>query len=170
MSDDGHLMAYQTDGTLYTAAVLKVMNLQSGDEYTIEAADGQAVRPLGFVNSDFIYGKINPADAGITASGEETTPMYELEIRNSDNEVVTSYSFVDSGMYTTDILIEDNLVTLTEWLRTGMYIMLPCRNLSRIMRSGMTVRSRLKPTPQTGCRHRCALRSERGWKMTSLLC
>ena len=60
VSDDGHLMAYQTDGTLYTAAALKVMNLQSGDEYTIEAADGQAVRPLGFVNSDFIYGKINP--------------------------------------------------------------------------------------------------------------
>ncbi len=119
VSDDGHLMAYQTDGTLYTAAALKVMNLQSGDEYTIEAADGQAVRPLGFVNSDFIYGKINPADAGITASGEETTPMYELEIRNSDNEVVTSYSFVDSGMYTTDILIEDNLVTLNRVVKNG---------------------------------------------------
>lgn len=119
VSDDGHLMAYQTDGTLYTAAALKVMNLQSGDEYTIEAADGQAVRPLGFVNSDFIYGKINPADAGITASGEETTPMYELEIRNSDNEVVTSYSFVDSGMYTTDILIDDNLVTLNRVVKNG---------------------------------------------------
>ena len=119
VSDDGHLMAYQTDGTLYTAAALKVMNLQSGDEYTIEAADGQAVRPLGFVNSDFIYGKINPADAGMTASGEETTPMYELEIRNSDNEVVTSYSFVDSGMYTTDILIEDNLVTLNRVVKNG---------------------------------------------------
>ena len=119
VSDDGHLMAYQTDGTLYTAPALKVMNLQSGDEYTIEAADGQAVRPLGFVNSDFIYGKINPADAGITASGEETTPMYELEIRNSDNEVVTSYSFVDSGMYTTDILIEDNLVTLNRVVKNG---------------------------------------------------
>lgn len=119
VSDDGHLMAYQTDGTLYTAAALKVMNLQSGNEYTIEAADGQAVRPLGFVNSDFIYGKINPADAGITASGEETTPMYELEIRNSDNEVVTSYSFVDSGMYTTDILIEDNLVTLNRVVKNG---------------------------------------------------
>ena len=71
------------------------------------------------MNSDFIYGKINPADAGITASGEETTPMYELEIRNSDNEVVTSYSFVDSGMYTTDILIEDNLVTLNRVVKNG---------------------------------------------------
>ena len=119
VSDDGHLTAYQTDGTLYTASALKVMNLRSGAEYTIEAADGQAVRPLGFVNSDFIYGKINPADAGVTASGEETTPMYELEIRNSDNEVVTSYSFTDSGMYTKDILIEDNLVTLNRVVKNG---------------------------------------------------
>lgn len=119
VSDDGHLMAYQTDGSLYTASEIKVMNLRNGDEFTIEAPEGQAVRPLGFVNSDFIYGKINPADAGVSASGEEITPMYELEIRSAENKVVTSYSFTDNNIYTTDILVEDNLVTLNRVTKNG---------------------------------------------------
>lgn len=119
VSGDGHLVAYQTDGSLYTATKIKVMNLQNGDEFTIKAPDGQAVRPLGFVNRDFIYGKINPADKGVSASGEEITPMYELEIRNAENKVVTSYSFTDSSIYTTDILVEDNLVTLNRVAKIG---------------------------------------------------
>ena len=147
VSDDGHLMAYQTDGTLYTASEIKVMNLQNGDEFTIEAPEGQAVRPLGFVNSDFIYGKINPADAGVSASGEEITPMYELEIRSAENKVVTSYSFTDNNIYTTDILVEDNLVT---------------RSSSRTMMRETTVRSLWKHTALTGCRGRCALPLAKG--------
>ena len=119
VSDDGRLMAYQTDGELNTASGIMVMNLQSGDSYSVEAADGEAVRPLGFVNSDFIYGKINPADAGTTASGQEITPIYEMEIRSSDNETVASYSFSDSGIYITDILISDNLVTVNRVVKSG---------------------------------------------------
>ncbi len=38
--------------------------------------------------------------------------MYELEIRNSKNKKVASYSFVDKGIYISDILIDDNMVTL----------------------------------------------------------
>src|SRR5699024_12840384 len=64
VSDDGHLMAYQTSGTIDTAAQIQVMDLSSGDSYTVDASDGEAVRPLGFVNGDFIFGKINPEDAG----------------------------------------------------------------------------------------------------------
>ncbi len=119
VSEDGHLMAYQTDGTLTTATQITVMNLKSGQQYTVSAAQNEAVRPLGFVNSDFIYGKIKPEDAGTTAAGEETVPMYELEIRNEENETVTSYSFTDDNIYTTDILIEDNLVTLNRVVRNG---------------------------------------------------
>src|SRR5699024_9479384 len=62
---------------------------------------------------------INPADAGVSASGEEITPMYELEIRSAENKVVTSYSFTDNNIYTTDILVEDNLVTLNRVTKNG---------------------------------------------------
>ena len=119
VSDDGHLMAYQTDGELNTATQIQVMNLGSGDSYTVDAEEGQAVRPLGFVNSDLVYGKINPADAGTTAAGEEITPMYEMEIRSAENKAVASYSFSESGIYITDILINENLVTVNRVVKSG---------------------------------------------------
>lgn len=116
VSDDGRLMAYQTDDG---GTKIQVMNLQSGDSYQVEAKDSETIRPLGFVNSDFVYGKIRAGDAGQTASGEDVTPMYEVEILNSKNEAVAEYSFADQGIYTTDILIDGNLLTLNRVKKSG---------------------------------------------------
>ena len=109
VSDDGRLMAYQTDDS---ASVIRVMNLESGDSYEVSAEDGETLRPLGFIHSDFVCGRMRSEDAGQTVSGEEITPMYAVEILNSKNEKVAEYSFTDSGIYTTDILIDGNLLTL----------------------------------------------------------
>ena len=139
VSDDGHLMAYQvkeseeedkaTDkdtgsGQDKTAAPsggsqICVMNLKSGNTFTIDAAEGESVRPLGFINGDFIFGKERSSDAGVTASGEEISPMYEIEIRNSDNKTEAQYSFEDENIYTTDILIDGNLLTLNRVVKNG---------------------------------------------------
>ena len=90
---------------------------------------------LGFVNGDFIYGKMKSEDAGKKASGESITPMYELEIRNSKNKKVASYSFVDKGIYISDILIDDNMVTLNRVEKAGIFTTLLHRSLLRIMRN-----------------------------------
>ena len=116
VSDDGRQMAYQTDDS---AAEIQVMNLESGDSYQIKAENQETVRPLGFINSDFIFGKIKAEDAGQTVSGEAVTPMYAVEIVNSKNEQVAEYSFTDSGIYTTDILIDGNLLTLNRAQKDG---------------------------------------------------
>ncbi len=132
VSDDGHLMAYQTtgssedddednedDSTDTAGSGVCVMNLKSGDTYTIDAEDGETVWPLGFINGDFVFGKARSSDEGTTASGEAVSPMYEIEIRNSDNETEAQYSFEDQDIYTTDILIEENLLTLTRVVKDG---------------------------------------------------
>lgn len=136
VSDDGHLMAYQTtggaedggkdaaenntDGSAGAAGSgLCVMNLRSGDTFMIDAAEGESVRPLGFINGDFVFGKARSADEGVTAAGEEIRPMYEIEIRNSANKTEARYSFEDQGIYTTDILIDGNLLTLNRVVKEG---------------------------------------------------
>ena len=119
VSDDGHLMAYQSEGDKSGGTVIQVMNLSSLETNTVEAASGEKISPLGFVNGDFIYGKMKSEDAGKKASGESITPMYELEIRNSKNKKVASYSFVDKGIYISDILIDDNMVTLNRVEKSG---------------------------------------------------
>ena len=114
VSDDGQQMAYQSSD-----AQISVMNLKSGDTYTIDAAEGESVRPLGFINGDFIFGKVRSADKGVTVAGEEISPMYQIEIHNSDNKTEAQYSFEDQNIYTTDILIDGNLVTLNRVVKSG---------------------------------------------------
>lgn len=129
LSDDGGMLAYQTDGsqpdgenaeeTSGTGAGIQVLNLQSGEGYTVEAADGESVRPLGFINGDFVYGKARSEDEGISPTGGGISPMYEVEIRSSGNKEEASYSFEDQGIYITGVTIENNLLTLDRLQRDG---------------------------------------------------
>lgn len=119
VSDDGSCMAYLTAAAEDAPEQITVMDLSSGEQYAVEAPEGMTVRPLGFVNGDFVYGKVNPDDTGTSAAGEEITPMYEIEIRNSKNEVEASYNFTEQNIYTTDILIENNLLTFERVVRDG---------------------------------------------------
>ena len=91
VSADGHLIAYQTSGTINTAQEIKVLNLKTDEENAVAAKSGEAIRPLGFIGSDFVYGYLRQEDVGHTAAGGELFPMYELEIRNSENEVMKTY-------------------------------------------------------------------------------
>lgn len=115
VSDDGHLMAYEKDGSLNTATEIEVLNLANGKSYTVKAPDGEAVRPLGFVTNDFIVGYIREADKGTTVTGKEIQPMYQLEIRDSENEVLKTYA--QDGVYISDVLVDSNLVTLNRLTR-----------------------------------------------------
>lgn len=120
VSDDGELIAFQTEGGLNTAAEVEVLDLSSAESYQIQAPDGEAVRPLGFVNEDFICGYVRESDRGSTVAGEEFLPMYKLEIRDASGAVVKTYE--QEGIYLTDILIEDSLVTLNRVTNTdGIY-------------------------------------------------
>ncbi len=117
VSDDGHLMAYQVDGDKNTATEIKVLNLKSGKESTVKARENEAVRPLGFIVNDFVYGHVRAQDAGTTAAGESVLPMYELEIQDSKGQVVKNYS-VDQ-IYISDVFIEGNMMTLNRVTRSG---------------------------------------------------
>lgn len=119
-SADGHLLAYQTDGRLNTAKEVCVMNLESGESYTVNAPEEVYVRPLGFIRNDFICGYGKQADQGQTVAGEEVIPMYELEIFASSDESLKTYS--QEGIYISDILVEENLVEVNRVTKSnGIY-------------------------------------------------
>lgn len=119
VSDDGHLMVYQTSKKEKKSVKLHIMNLKSGDDYTINAEEGEALRPLGFINGDFVYGKVRSADAGTTVSGEQISPMYEVQIRNAQNKEAAQYNFTEQNIYTTDVLIDGNLLTFNRVIKDG---------------------------------------------------
>ena len=117
VSDDGHLMAYQINGKLNTATAIQVLNLKNGESFEVKARKGEAVRPLGFVIEDFICGYVRESDQGVTVTGEEIQPIYEMEIRDLSNKVMKTYAL--DAMYLTDVLVDANLVTLNRVTKAG---------------------------------------------------
>lgn len=111
VSDDGHQVSYQTRDES-GAEQLVVMDLERGEQSVVTAESGESLRPLGFIHGDFIFGRFDPEDAGVMSAGEEISPMYEIEIRNDKGDTEARYSFTDQNIYTTDILIRDNQITL----------------------------------------------------------
>lgn len=117
VSEDGHYLAYQANGNQHTAAEVQVMNLASGESYTVQAASGEAIVPLGFVTSDFICGFLKQTDKGTTVTSEEIYPMYKMEILESADKVLKTYE--QEGIYLSDVWVEDNLITLNRLTKAG---------------------------------------------------
>lgn len=56
VSDDGSMVAYQTDGNEDEATEITVKNLEDGAEYNISCAENECIKPLDFIYSDFVVG------------------------------------------------------------------------------------------------------------------
>ena len=116
-SEDGHLAAWQTDGSLCEASRVTVMDLESGENYEVSADDGATIRPLGFINTDFVCGMSRQGDAGSTISGGAVYPMYKVEILSGADQVERTYE-------------SDTELVLGAEVADGMI------NLDRVVKSG----------------------------------
>lgn len=120
-SEDGHLIAYQPSGSLNNADSVIVMDLAAGTSRTVRCDKGDTIRPLGFIENDFIYGLAHTSDTGKTISGKEILPMYSLIIQDKNNKTVKT--FQSDGIYVADILIDQNLVTVNRLTKkNSLYI------------------------------------------------
>ena len=109
-SKDGRLLAYQTVSSLETAEDVKVLDFVTGKERTVTCSSGEFIRPLGFISEDFVYGIGRKEDAGAFVTGEHVCPMYKLEIRDTDNEVVKTYQA--DQVYVTGVTVEEKMLIL----------------------------------------------------------
>lgn len=109
-SKDGRLLAYQTVSSLENAEEVKVLDFVTGKERTVTCSSGEFIRPLGFISEDFVYGIGRKEDAGAYVTGEHVCPMYKLEIRDTDNEVVKTYQA--DQVYVTGVTVEEKMLIL----------------------------------------------------------
>lgn len=109
-SKDGRLLAYQTVSSLENAEEVKVLDFVTGKERTVTCSSGEFIRPLGFISEDFVYGIGREEDAGAFVTGEHVCPMYKLEIRDTDNEVVKTYQA--DQVYVTGVTVEEKMLIL----------------------------------------------------------
>lgn len=117
VSDDGSMVAYQTDGNEDEATEITVKNLEDGAEYNISCAENECIKPLDFIYSDFVVGTARKDDAGTTIAGEQVLPMYKIEIRSAENEIIKTYESDNS--YVQLVEVEDGMLTLRRVSKNG---------------------------------------------------
>ena len=108
-SADGNHIAWQMDEESHLATTLSLKDLRSGEIQNIFAPEETFIRPLGFINDDFIYGFLREDDLGRDTLGAVVHPAYRIEIIDSDGEVVKSYR---DGTFIRSIEIEGNQIIL----------------------------------------------------------
>ena len=80
ISDSGQTAAW----TDVSNGVLSLLHTETGIVQRIEASAGEAVRALGFMEEDFIYGTARVDDIRVQEDGSEIFPMYRIIIRAAD--------------------------------------------------------------------------------------
>lgn len=113
-SEDGRHLAYQIDEH---GSGVEIIDFVTDTKRSIPAQDGEAVLPLGFIFDDFVYGFSKDTDKGIAFSGEEIQAIYQLEIRDVENQVVKTYQVNDT--FITDVSIDANMITLKRAIKNG---------------------------------------------------
>ncbi|MDO4277917.1 MAG: hypothetical protein Q4C69_03715 [Lachnoclostridium edouardi] len=117
VSKDGSHFAWQEGADIYKAAMIHVMDLKTGVMQEVQAQSEDAVRVLGFVGNDFMYGKAKQEDAWILRGRTIDLPMYAIEIVNDNMESETRYE--KPGYYIADVTVEESRIHLNRLVKTG---------------------------------------------------
>ena len=114
-SEDGRYIAWTEDGS-----TMHVTDLEKDDTYDVTAETGQVLKPLGFLESDCIYGIGNSSDIFSTDTQTDTQALGKvliMDTTNSDHAILKTYEV--PGIYVTGIRIEDGSIYLSRVTKSG---------------------------------------------------
>ena len=116
VSENHEIIVWQEGDDINHSTQLNVRNLNTGEQTVIRAEDGDAIRPLGFMGEDIIYGVARESDIRTENSGQIFYPMYKVCISNSSGASLKEYG--QEGIYVVGCTIESNQITLSRLQRT----------------------------------------------------
>lgn len=116
VSENHEIIVWQEGDDINHSNQLNVRNLNTGEHTVIRAEDGEAIRPLGFMGEDIIYGVARESDIRTENSGQIFYPMYKVCISNSSGNNLKEYG--QDGIYIVDCAIEGNQITLSRIQRS----------------------------------------------------
>ncbi len=115
VSADHKIVVWSEGEDMYHSSVLELRDLSSGTQNFVRAGTNEAIRPLGFMQEDIIYGVARREDIRQENSGSTFFPMYKVCICNSEGELLKEYA--QENIYITDCLVEGNQITLRRLAR-----------------------------------------------------
>lgn len=110
ISDDENIIAWHENTQINGADSIRVININTGDDYIIKAEEGDYIKVLGFIDHDLIYGTGRMTDTYTDEVGDKILPMYKLNVVLESKENVESYQ--KDNIYITDVEIAGNMLKL----------------------------------------------------------
>lgn len=107
-SEKNEYLAWVDADNQFNSSVLYLLNLKTGNKIEISEKKKQYLRPLGFMDEDFIYGIADAKDVRIDAAGNTIFPMGALKIMNTSEdsqEILKTYK--PSGKKIDSITIDE---------------------------------------------------------------
>ena len=115
-ADQTRLAFVNSPGTFGGPSVC-VMNLDTGEQKTLEGAGGQLLRPVGFIGSDLAVGVSDPGNTWILNGKERELPFSAVEI--VDDSLVSQAHYAAEGLLYTDVRLKDERIHLTRLRPSG---------------------------------------------------
>lgn len=116
VSENHRILVWPEGEDNYHSSVLNIRNLTNGTINYVEVAEDEAIRPLGFMDEDIIYGVAKKADIVQENSGRIFFPMYKVCICNSSGQLLKEYQ--QAGIYIESCQVEGNQITLNRLVRS----------------------------------------------------
>lgn len=124
VSEDSSFVVWTEAENVNSSESIKMMNLKNKSITEIKAPGEQYIKPLTFIGDDFAYGLAYKADVKTDGAGSTVFPMYCIKIQSRYGELMKQYR--EEGIYVTDIVVEENLLTLKRVMkstkREGEYV------------------------------------------------
>ena len=116
VSSDGSTICYSTSGDLYNTDTLRIYNMANSTDYEIKADDGDVLKVIGFIDDDCVYGIAHSTDVTADELGNYTFAMYQVNIIDSDYNLIKQYS--EDGIYVSYAEISGKRVNLTRVVKS----------------------------------------------------
>lgn len=120
-SASNRYIAYIKDGKQDAGTAVEVLNLEDGSKFTVEAAEGRYIRPLGFMGNDFIYGEAEISKVYTDQAGNTLFPMDTIciiDTESPNHELLKEYH--EEGYYIESIEVVDYTIYLNREKYNGM--------------------------------------------------
>lgn len=95
---------------------LTVVDLSDEQKYTVTCGKDQVMKPIGFIEKDFVYGVGAAKDVVRQKDGTYMYPMQKVMIRNK-NEILKEYK--EDGEYITAASVDGTTVTMSKSVKNG---------------------------------------------------
>lgn len=108
VSESNRYIAWTQKGDEAGSRSIQVMNLSDQKIAEITEQSDEFVKPLGFMEEDFVYGVARKTDIFEDAAGNVTFPMYQIKIVDVASEELTELkTYEKNGYYVSNIEIDD---------------------------------------------------------------